>query len=72
MTEENTEKNAKMGIKKAPAESQLCGNVKSSHREREQFPSFPTRKQWQLGDLQKTGLKIAAPKIFISVLAFLT
>lgn len=67
MAEENTEENAKMEIKKATAEPQLCGNVKSSHREHEQFPSLSIRKQWQPGDLQKIGLKIAAP-----MLTFLT
>lgn len=61
-----------MGIKKATAEPQLCGNFKSSHREHHQFPSLSIRKQWQPGDLQKIGLKIPAPKIFAIVLAFLT
>lgn len=72
MAEENTEENAKMGIKKVTTEPQLCGNVKSSHREHKQFPSLSIRKQWQPGNLQKIGLKIPAPKIFAIVLAFLT
>lgn len=38
MAEHNTEENAKTGIKKATTEPQHRGNVKSSHREHEQFP----------------------------------
>lgn len=71
MAEENTQEDAKMGIKKATAEPQLCGKVKSSQREHEQFPSLSISKQWQPRDLQKIILEIPAPKIFAFVLAFL-
>ena len=56
----------KTALKKATAEPQLCENAESSHREREQsFSLCPSANgSNQKRDLQKTGLKIAAAKIF--------